>query len=132
MSYDAVLAALRERFGPDAFTPSEFRDNRRVVVAPANLYALLEYLKNDCGFNMLVELTAADYLYYPDAKDRFGVIYVLLNLANGDRLYVKTYLNEPDLTLPSAFSLWRGADWLEREVYDMYGIEFAGHPNLRR
>src|SRR6267142_952286 len=65
-------------------------------------------------------------------KERFGVVYVLLNTQTGERVVVKTHVNEPDLTLPSAFPLWKGADWLEREVYDMYGIIFDGHPDLRR
>ena len=56
---------------------------------------------------------------------------MLLNTATGERVVVKTYVNEPDL-LPPAFPLWKGADWLEREVYDMYGIVFEGHPDLRR
>jgi NADH-quinone oxidoreductase subunit C len=129
MPYDTVLT---ERFGADAFTTSAFRDNRRVIVRPERLFAILTCLKNECGFDMLADLTAGDYLYYPDARDRFGVIYALLNTASGERLYVKTYLNEPDLALPSAFPLWKGADWMEREVYDMYGIVFAGHPDLRR
>jgi NADH-quinone oxidoreductase subunit C len=81
---------------------------------------------------MLFELTAADYLKYPNAVDRFGIVYGVLNTATGERLYVKTHLNEPDLTLRSVYSLWKGADWLEREVYDMYGILFDGHPDLRR
>ena len=123
---------LRERFGADSFTTSEFRDNRRVIVAPERLYAFLEFLKNDCGFDMLAELTAIDYLKYPGARDRFGIVYLLLNTMSGERVIVKTYLNEPDLKLPSAFPLWKGADWLEREVYDMYGIVFEGHPDLRR
>ncbi len=129
MSCEAVLT---DRFGADSFTTSAFRDNRRLHVPPARLYAFLECLKDTCGFDMLVDVTAADYLYYPDAKDRFGVIYALLNTTTGERVYVKTALNEPDLTLPSVFSLWQGADWMEREVYDMYGILFEGHPNLRR
>ena len=132
MTYESTLAVLRERFGTDGFTTSEFRDNRRVVVPPARLYGVLECLKQQCGFDMLVDVTAVDYLYYPDARDRFGVIYALLNMVTGERLYVKTYLNEPELTIPSAFALWKGADWLEREVYDMYGIVFEGHPDLRR
>jgi len=123
---------LQEAFGADSFTTTEFRDNRRVLVKPDRLYAFLERLKNACGFDMLAELTAVDYLKYPDARDRFGVIYGLLNTISGERVYVKTYLNEPDLTIPSVFPLWKGADWLEREVYDMYGIVFAGHPDLRR
>jgi NADH-quinone oxidoreductase subunit C len=118
--------------GPDSFTTSQFRDNRRVIVTPQRLYALMECLKGECGFDMLVDVTAVDYLHYPDARDRFGVVYVLLNTATGERLYVKTYLNEPDLTLLSVFPLWKGADWMEREVYDMFGITFEGHPDLRR
>ncbi|MCC6418879.1 MAG: NADH-quinone oxidoreductase subunit C [Gemmataceae bacterium] len=132
MAERAWETMLRERFGDDGFTTSAFRDNRRVIVAPDRIYAVLECLKTACGFDMLAELTAVDYLYYPNARDRFGVIYVLVNTTTGERAVVKTHLNEPDLTLPSAFPLWKGADWLEREVYDMYGIEFAGHPDLRR
>jgi NADH-quinone oxidoreductase subunit C len=129
MSYEEVL---RQRFGPDGFATSQFRDNRRVIVPAARLYAVLECLKQQCGFEMLVDVTAADYLNYPNARDRFGVIYALLNTVNGERVYVKTHLNEPDLTLPSAFPLWKGADWMEREVFDMFGIVFEGHPDLRR
>jgi NADH-quinone oxidoreductase subunit C len=81
---------------------------------------------------MLAELTAIDYLKYPNATDRFGVVYILLNITTGERVVVKTALNEPEPTLPSAFPLWKGADWMEREVYDMYGIRFIGHPDLRR
>src|SRR2546423_7737934 len=129
MPYETVL---KDRFGADSFPPSESRNNRRVIVPPDRLFAFLECLKQPCGFDMLVDVTAVDYLNYPDAKDRFGVVYVLVNTTAGERAIVKTFLNEPDLTLPSAFPLWRGADWLEREVYDMFGIVFEGHPDLRR
>lgn len=128
----AYADVLKQRFGADSFTTAQFRDNRRVIVPPAQVFAFLQCLKQECGFDMLAELTAVDYLHYPDARDRFGVVYVLLNTATGERVVVKTLLNEPDLTLRSAFSLWKGADWLEREVYDMYGIVFEGHPDLRR
>ena len=57
---------------------------------------------------------------------------LLLNIATGERVIVKTFLNEPDLSVASVFPLWQGADWMEREVYDMYGITFVGHPDLRR
>jgi NADH-quinone oxidoreductase subunit C len=128
----ATVEQLRSDLGADAFTVTQFRDNTRLHVKPSQLFELLRTLKERHGFDMLVELTAVDYLYYPDAVDRFGVIYALLNLASGERLYVKTMLNEPDLSLPSVFSLWKGADWLEREIFDMYGIRFEGHPDLRR
>jgi NADH-quinone oxidoreductase subunit C len=127
-----VLEKLRGAFGPGSFVVSEFRDNMRVHVQPAKVFEFLKYLKEQLGFDMLSDITAVDYLYYPDATDRFGVIYVLINTTTGSRLMVKTMVNEPNLKLPSAFPLWRGADWMEREVYDMYGIRFEGHPNLLR
>jgi NADH-quinone oxidoreductase subunit C len=123
---------LQQRFADAGLTSSEFRNNRRVVVPPARLFDVLRCLKEEGGFDMLVDVTAADYLHYPDARDRFGVIYALLNTGTGERFYIKTFLNEPDLTLPSAYPLWKGANWMEREVYDMYGIDFEGHPDLRR
>jgi NADH-quinone oxidoreductase subunit C len=132
MNSEDVVARVRERFGADALTTSVFRDNHRIVVAPERLVPILGILKDECGFDMLFELTAADYLRYPNARDRYGVVYGLLNTASGLRVFVKTFVNDPNPTLPSVFSLWRGADWLEREVYDMYGVVFAGHPDLRR
>lgn len=127
-----VLAKLQERFGADSATASEFRDNRRVTVPSAKLFDVLKFLKETAGFDLLVDITAIDYLHYPNAKDRFGVIYCLANTKTGERLVVKTLLNEPELTIPSVYPLWKGADWMEREVYDMYGIIFDGHPDLRR
>ena len=132
MTHEEIFAKLRERFGADGFTTSQFRDNRRVHVAPDRLYEVLTYLKQVCGFDMLAELSAADYLHYPDATDRYGVWYVLVNTATGVRLIVKTFVNDPEPRLPSCFPLWLGADWMEREVYDMYGVAFDGHPDLRR
>ncbi len=129
MSFESTLT---QRFGPNAFTISEFRDNRRVVVSAEQVFDVLRCLREECGFDMLVDITAVDYLHYPGARDRFGVVYVLRSMSNDERLVVKTHLNEPDLTLPSVYPLWKGADWMEREVYDMFGIVFDGHPDLRR
>src|SRR5260370_12772149 len=132
MKSEDAVAKLREKFEADAITTSEFRDNRRVNVAAEQVFDVAEFLKLTCGFDMLVELGAADYLRYPDAKDRFGIWYILLNTSDGARLIVKTFVDDPDPTLPSVFPLWKGADWMEREVYDMYGVVFDGHPDLRR
>jgi NADH-quinone oxidoreductase subunit C len=125
------LNQLHDRFGYD-ITESMFRDNRRFQVPSEKVYFVLEVLWREMGFDMLVEMTAADYLEYPGATDRFGVMYVLLNTTTGERVIVKTFLNPPELELPSVYPLWKSADWLEREIYDMYGITFAGHPDLRR
>jgi NADH-quinone oxidoreductase subunit C len=128
----SAIDLLRDRLGPDGFQTSDFRDNHRLVVAPEKLFDALEALKDRGGFDFLSDVTAVDYLNYPEATDRFGVIYILVNTATGERVVVKTHVNEPGPRLPSAFPLWKGADWMEREVYDMYGIVFDGHPDLRR
>lgn len=125
------LDSLHEQFGNE-ITESSFRDNRRIVVPSDKVYFVLEYLWREWGFDMLVEMTAADYLEYPGATDRFGVMYVLLNTTTGERVIIKTHLNLPDPELPSVFPLWHSADWLEREIFDMFGIKFEGHPDLRR
>src|SRR5262245_26215465 len=132
MDHDAVLNKLRAAIGRDAVTTSEFRDNSRVVVPAERLFDAMKCLKDECGFDMLAELTAVDYLRYPGARDRYGVIYGLLNTATGLRLIIKTFVNDPHPVVASVFPLWKGADWLEREVFDMYGIVFEGHPDLRR
>lgn len=125
------LKALHDQFGYD-ITESSFRDNRRFIVPSAKVYHVLEYLWRELGFDTLADLSGVDYLEYPGATDRFGVIYILVNSVTGERVIVKTHLNPPDLELPSVYPLWHSADWMEREVYDMFGIKFAGHPDLRR
>ena len=125
------LSVLQQKFGVE-LTESTFRDNRRIDVPAPKLFDLLSGLKSDHGFNTLIDLTAVDYLEYEGARDRFGVVYMLLNVFSGERLIVRTTLNLPAPNLPSVYSLWRAADWMEREVFDMFGIVFAGHPDLRR
>src|SRR5262249_49328963 len=132
MTHDEILQLQRVRYRADSITPSAIRDNQRVAVPAERAHDVLEVLKRDAGFDYLADLSAADYLHYPNARDRFGVWYVLANTTTGRRLVVKTWVNDPDPTLPSVYALWNGADWMEREVYDMYGIEFEGHPDMRR
>lgn len=127
----AELAELQQKFGSD-ISESVFRDNRRIDVPSGRVFEILSGLKSDFGFDMLIDLTAVDYLEYEGAKDRFGVVYLLLNVTTGERLIVRTAVNLPDPVLPSVYSLWRGSDWMEREVFDMFGIRFEGHPDLRR
>lgn len=124
--------ALKSKFPEAGLTCSQFRDNRRIVVPAGSLQPLLAFMKQDLGFDFLAEITAIDYLEYEGAADRFGVVYVVVNTKTGERLIIKTFVNDPDPVLPSMCSLWKAADWLEREVYDMFGIKFSGHPDLRR
>ena len=122
---------LNARFA-DALRWEQFRDNQRVIVPAERVAEALELLNKQGGFDMLIDVTAVDYLRYPDATDRYGVIYALLNTNTGERVFVKTMVNDPDPALPSVIGIWKGADWLEREVFDMFGIRFEGHPDLRR
>jgi NADH-quinone oxidoreductase subunit C len=131
----SYLDVLNAKF-PGAFTTSAFRDNQRVMISAHKafeiIFPLLKCLKEECGFEMLAELGGIDYLNYPNATDRYAVVYGLTNLKSGERVFVKAYTNDPDPELPSVVSLWKGADWMEREVFDMYGVVFTGHPDLRR
>jgi NADH-quinone oxidoreductase subunit C len=126
------LEVLNQRVGSDSFTTSEFRDNKRIHVPAERLFDFMKVLKDQCGFDMLAEIAGVDYLTYPNAADRYGVIYGLVNTITGERLFVKVLLNDPDPAVASLCPLWKGADWMEREVYDMYGVRFEGHPDLRR
>jgi NADH-quinone oxidoreductase subunit C len=128
---NTTVADLRTQFGNE-LTESSFRDNHRVQAPPEKALAVLTWLKEQRGFDMLVDITAVDYLEYPEATDRFHVIYLLLNMTTKERLIVKAPVNLPDPALASVVPLWKGADWMEREVYDMFGIDFTGHPDLRR
>ena len=125
-----TLAALAGKFS--GLATSEFRGDTRVVVRKDSLLAVMQHLKSEGKFDLLVDVTCVDYLNYRDARDRLGLVYLLANTITTERLTVRCFLNEPDLTVPSMVPLWSGANWLEREVYDMFGIIFDGHPDLRR
>jgi NADH-quinone oxidoreductase subunit C len=124
-----TIDALKGRF---TAATTNFRGQSRAVVPTEQIYEALEFLKNEREFDLLVDITCVDYLRYRGATDRFGLAYVLTNTETNERLVIRTYLNEPDLVMPSVTPLWEGANWMEREVWDMFGIRFEGHPDLRR
>ena len=109
-------------------------DQLCLQVPPGRLVAVMEFLKHDtkCKFEQVCDITCVDYLNFPKAADRYGVIYSLLSLSIGHRLWIKCFANDPNPEVPSVTSIWKGADWLEREVWDMFGVKFTGHPDLRR
>lgn len=105
-----------------------------VRIPPDRLVEVMRFLHDDerCRFEQLCDLTCVDYLDFPEARDRFAVVYSLLSISKGHRLWAKCFVNDPDPEVPSVTDVWRGANWLEREVYDLFGVRFAGHPDLRR
>ena len=140
-----TFAVLKAAFPTKKFRATEFRGEASLIVDPADLHEVLAFLKNDerCNYQFLSDCFGVDYLNYPAAMPgRFGVIYNLCNYDNASRFFVKTHLNpslptdgieeDPALYLDSVTDLWAGAEWPEREVFDMFGIRFRNHPDLRR
>ena len=97
-------------------------------VEPANVHARLAQLKGE-GFTLLLDIGAVDY---PQREPRFDVVYHLLNLRQTKRLRLLCGVSKDATTLPTATDLWKSADWAEREIFDLFGITFEGHPDMRR
>jgi NADH-quinone oxidoreductase subunit C len=127
MTMAPSLDAVRARF-PDAV---EARGEVTVVVARDDLHRALASLRedSDLAFDVLADITATDW---PDRVPRFWIAYELYSMRRTHRIRVKVGLPEDDAVVPSIVPLYPGANWYEREVFDMYGVEFEGHPDLRR
>lgn len=136
---------IKTRFPGKAFRASEFRGQSMLIVPPADLHEVMAFLKSDpeCDYNFLSDVIGIDYLNYPSEQPgRFAVVYNLLSHAKDNRFFVKVYVNpslptggienDPALVVDSVCDLWPGAEWTEREVFDMFGIRFKNHPDLRR
>ncbi len=140
-----VFQIVKAAFPGKKFRGTEFREQSTLIVEPADLHEVLALLKSDArtSFVFLSDIAGIDYLNYPTRQiGRFAVVYNLISFDRDDRFFVKTYLDptlptdgiakDPALELDSVTDLWAGAEWLEREVYDMLGIRFRNHPDLRR
>ncbi len=141
MATQRAIEALQTQFPEIDLAPQPLltrgeagSDQLYVRVPAERLIDVMTFLRDGDAtrFEQLVDLTCVDYLNFPRARDRYGVIYSLLSLTHEHRLWVKCFANDPEPEVPSVTSIWKGAEWLEREVYDMFGIRFTGHPDLRR
>jgi NADH-quinone oxidoreductase subunit C len=151
-----TLPLIRERFADATFRAAEFRGQTTVVTPVDTLHDLMRFLRDDprCAYDFLSDVVGIDYLNYPGRGSdgsgsgkppvggRFAVVYNLESTAHNRRLFVKITLNptldthgieeDPALHVPTVTDLWPGAEWPEREVFDMFGIRFDAHPDLRR
>jgi NADH-quinone oxidoreductase subunit C len=127
MNAAQAIEKLRERLGEIPVT--EFRGESTVVVPRERLVEACRLLKDECGANMLVDLSGVDHF---GAEPRFEVSYQVRSLAHRYELRLKVRLPEHDASVDTVTGVWQTADWHEREAFDMYGIRFAGHPNLTR
>ncbi|MGH7949496.1 MAG: NADH-quinone oxidoreductase subunit C [Candidatus Binataceae bacterium] len=126
-----LVDSIKERFGADILSAESAHGNDAIVVARERAPELLRTLRDDSelAFESLADLTAVDW---PDRDPRFDVVYQLHSLSKRHRVRVKIRVAANDAWAHSATALWKSADWLERECYDMFGIDFRGHPDLRR
>ena len=142
MAVADAITALQERFPELGFAPQPlmtYADRRAsdqlwLRVPAERLMEVAEFARDDerTKFEQLNDLAGVDYLNYPGATDRFAVVYSLLSLKHNHRLWLKVFVNDPNPEIPSVTSVWRGAEWPEREVFDLFGIKFTDHPDLRR
>ena len=136
---------VKEAFPGRKFRGTEFRGQSTLIVEPKDLHEVMRFLRDDARtkYNFLSDVIGIDYLGYPaKTMGRFAVVYNLIAFERDDRFFVKTFLDpslptdgiaeDPALWLDSVTDLWPGAEWTEREVFDMFGIRFRNHPDLRR
>ena len=131
MTHQAIIDALKA-FAPDAIVHTEeFRGDLTVTLKKDAITRIGGFLRDDAGlaFDMLIDLFGVDR-YTPEG--RFEVIYTLYSLKNKRYLRVKVVTEEEEPVVPTVTGVWPAANWHERETYDMFGIRFSGHPDLRR
>ncbi len=139
------LPILKAAFPGVKFFATEFRGQTTVIVPKEKAKEVARFLRDEpqCAYNFLSDVTAVDYLGYPVKQlGRFGVVWLLLSHKHDRRLHLKVYVDpsldttgnaeDPALVVDSLTDIWPGAEWTEREVYDMFGIRFRGHPDMRR
>lgn len=133
--------SIREAFPTALQSVKQFRAETTLVVDPGQITAVARHLRDTAGlvFNFLSDISAVDYYDetrgygdYGDRPQRFAVSYHLYSLLYNRRLRVKVFVSEDDPIVPTVTTVWPAANWLEREIFDMMGIRFADHPDLRR
>lgn len=145
-----ISRRIRERFGDRIVASGEHQGQHHVTIRPQDLREVLMYLRDDAALdmNVLTDLGGVDYHGFPNpgGEDedqegerlyggrpwRFEVAYQMYSHAKNHRFRVKVAVRDDKVEVPSIWDLWRLANWMEREVFDMYGVRFSGHPNLRR
>ncbi|RZK50596.1 MAG: NADH-quinone oxidoreductase subunit C [Pedobacter sp.] len=125
-----IIDLLGEKFGEQLFDVTEPYGLLTFSTTKDRIIDVLSYMKENgkINFNFLTDLTA---VHYPE-KHQLAVVYHLHSMVSGIRVRVKVFIHENDPTIPTAYTLWNSANWMERETYDFFGVKFEGHPDLRR
>lgn len=128
---ELILSKLKTAFPDVSIDTEEFRDELCIKVPDAAIVDICDFLKNDdeLAFNLCEDVTAIDW---GTVKNRFTMVYFIFSMKNKFRLKIKADLPDGIEEIDTISTVWKSANWAEREVYDMYGIEFNNHPDLRR
>jgi NADH-quinone oxidoreductase subunit C len=130
MEEKKIIEELKRKFPDKIEETLSLPGEETLLIERDSLLALLKTLKmKPYEFNLLLDLTCVDY---QGREPRYEMVYHVFSLHHNRRLRIKTSLSEDDLSVDSLASLWKNANWLEREVYDMFGVHFKGHPDLQR
>ena len=135
MQQSELTKRLQDRFGDRILRTSSMFGQDAITIRGDSIRDVAQFLRDepDLAMNFLMDLAGVDYLEYGDDRAwRFEVVYHFYSLDQNHRYRVKVAVPEDQLEVPSLWDLWPVANWMEREVYDMYGVRFSGHPNLRR
>lgn len=127
MSLAAAVASIEAKFSVNK--KIEFRGETTVFVERPVIHEVAKHCKEQLGFNYLIDVSSVDNF---GEEPRFEVVYELYSLESGDHLRLKIEVSEDGLEVPTVSDVWSTANWHEREIYDMMGIKFSGHPDLRR
>jgi NADH-quinone oxidoreductase subunit C len=131
MSTNVTLDKLSKQFPRSVIETHTYRGDATAIVRREDILAICKFLRDDpeLAYNFMMDLTAVDYM---GKEPRFEVVYHLYSLTKNQRVRIKAQVPEADCTIDSIVSIWVAADWFEREAFDLYGIVFKGHPNLKR
>jgi NADH-quinone oxidoreductase subunit C len=133
-----LLSKLKKSFGKKIIRSKYHLGEITIVIDPSNLHDILKSLRDqkEFHFKQLIDLCSIDYMEYPAEhvdQRRFAVVYHLLSISNNQRLRVKSFIKDNDFpTIQTVIDLWPNADWYEREAFDLFGVMFIDHPDLRR
>jgi len=129
MEYSILLQELKNKFEKSILSIDEIADIPTLVIISTSVKEIISFLKEQQQFIFLTDLCG---IHYPEQEKELGVIYHLHNLVDNKRLRLKTFVTKANPQIESIVSVFSGANWMERETFDFYGVDFVGHPNLIR
>lgn len=132
MTEAEVATRVQAHLGARVLEAKSFRGQHTLTILPADLRETLILLRDQLGFEWLMDIGGVDYLGYDERDWRFEVVYAMLSMQHNVRFRIKVAVTDSSIKVPSVWDLWAIANWEEREVWDMYGVVFEHHPNLRR